>query len=85
MPDDGKTTVRVGVGELSEQLGHYLHAAQHGTLVLVTSADGVIAEIRAPGGQARPARVLGLLRGKLTIPDDFNQWPDGFLDEMEAW
>ena len=32
----------------------------------------------------RPRRIPGGLKGKITIPDDFDEWPDGFIELMEG-
>ena len=76
--------IRVGVRELRGNLTRYLREARQGTVVLVTSHDAVIAEIRSPSSRFRPARQPGALRGQIRMADDFDVLPADMLAAMEG-
>jgi len=63
------------VRELRGNLTRYLSEARQGTPILVTSHDSVIAEIRAPSAELRPARQQGALRGQIRMAADFDTLP----------
>ena len=81
---EGDHEIRVGVRELRSKLTHYLRLAGQGAPVLITLHDTVIAELRPPRPEVRPPRQPGALQGKIWMADDFDEWPPGFLDAMEA-
>jgi antitoxin (DNA-binding transcriptional repressor) of toxin-antitoxin stability system len=76
--------VHVGVRELRGNLTHYLREAARGVVILVTSHDTVVAEIRAPAPSRRPERQPGALRGQIRMAEDFDTLPDDVLHAMEA-
>ena len=78
--------VRIGVRELRGKLGDYLRRASAGARFLIVSHGRPVAELGAPaGGPAteKPPRKLGVLRGKIWMADDWDEWPEGFLDALE--
>ena len=79
--------IRVGVRELRQNLGDYLRRAKGGSRILIVSRGEPVAELVAPSGpassEAKPPRRLGALRGKIWMADDWDEWPDGFIDAME--
>jgi antitoxin (DNA-binding transcriptional repressor) of toxin-antitoxin stability system len=75
--------IRVGVRELRGNLTHYLRVVSEGTLILVTSHDTIIAELRPPSPKLRPVRQPGALRGKIEMAEDFDVLPDEILAAME--
>jgi len=44
-----------------------------------------VAELGAPSDEEpkRKLRQAGLLKGQIWIADDFDEWPEGFIDAME--
>jgi antitoxin (DNA-binding transcriptional repressor) of toxin-antitoxin stability system len=78
--------VRIGVRELRGKLGDYLRQAKSGARFLIMSRGEPVAELAAPAAPAavegKPPRKLGALRGKIWIADDFDEWPEGFIDAM---
>jgi prevent-host-death family protein len=78
--------VRIGVRELRGKLGDYLRQAKSGARFLIMSRGEPVAELVAPAVPAavegKPPRQLGALRGKIWIADDFDEWPEGFIDAM---
>jgi prevent-host-death family protein len=77
--------VRIGVRELRGKLGEYLRQARLGGRFLIVSRGEPVAELVAPSDMtgARRPRQAGLLKGKIWIADDFDQWPKEFLEAME--
>jgi antitoxin (DNA-binding transcriptional repressor) of toxin-antitoxin stability system len=77
--------IRIGVRQLRGNLRDYLHQAKSGARFLIVSRGQPVAELGAPAGAPaqKPPRKLGLLRGKIWMADDWDEWPEGFLDAME--
>jgi antitoxin (DNA-binding transcriptional repressor) of toxin-antitoxin stability system len=78
--------IRIGIRELRGKLSDYLRQAQKGARFLIVSRGEPVAELGAPSedsGAAKNPRKLGVLRGKIWIADDFDEWPEGFIDAME--
>lgn len=78
--------IRVGVRELRERLGDYLRQAKGGSRILIVSRGKSVAELVAPSepasSEAKPPRRLGALRGKVWMAEDWDEWPEGFIDAM---
>ena len=81
---DAATHIKFGVRELRGNLSRYLRLAAAGTIILVTSRDAVVAEIRAPAPQQLHKRRRGGLKGKIWMADDFDTLPEEVLEAMEA-
>ena len=75
-------STRVGVRELRRDLSAWLRRAANGEPIAVTSRDRVIVEIKAPETTSLP-RKAGALKGQIWMADDFDKWPDGFLDFVD--
>jgi antitoxin (DNA-binding transcriptional repressor) of toxin-antitoxin stability system len=77
--------VRIGVRELRGKLADYLRQAKSGARFLIMSRGQPVAELAAPSRDdpVRKPRQAGLLRGQIWIADDFDEWPEGFIDAME--
>jgi len=78
--------IRIGVRELRGKLGDYLRQAKDGARFLIVSRGQPVAELGAPAdvpAEDKPPRKSGVLRGKIWMADDWDEWPEGFLDEME--
>lgn len=77
--------IRIGVRELRGKLGDYLRQARQGARFVIVSRGQPVAELAAPsqaGGALKP-RQAGLLKGQIWVADDFDQWPEGFVEAME--
>ena len=80
---DRAEPVRIGVRELRGKLGEYLRQARLGARFLIVSRGQPVAELGAPAAvEGKAPRTLGALRGKIWIADDFDEWPEGFIDAM---
>ncbi len=75
---------RVGVRELRDNLTGFLREARRGQVILVTSHDQVVAELRPPPQDAATRRQPGTLTGRIRIAPDFDETPAEILDAMEA-
>lgn len=78
--------IRIGVRELRGKLGDYLRQVKNGARFLIVSRGEPVAELGAPADVAaeeKPPRTLGVLRGKIWMADDWDEWPEGFIDAME--
>lgn len=78
--------IRIGVRELRGKLGDYLRQAKEGARFLIVSRGLPVAELGAPevpGSEEKRPRKLGVLRGKIWMADDWDEWPEGFIDAME--
>jgi len=78
--------IRIGVRELRGNLGGYLRQAKGGARFLIVSRGQPVAELGAPAdvpAEDKPPRTLGVLRGKIWMADDWDEWPEGFIEAME--
>ncbi|HEY0412159.1 MAG TPA: type II toxin-antitoxin system prevent-host-death family antitoxin [Allosphingosinicella sp.] len=77
--------IRIGVRELRGKLGDYLRQARSGARFLIVSRGQPVAELAAPSHDdlGRKPRQAGLLKGKIWIAEDFDEWPEGFIEAME--
>jgi prevent-host-death family protein len=78
--------VRVGVREFRGRLSDYLRQASQGARFVIVSRGQPVAELGAPEDSPRldkPPRKLGVLRGKIWLADDWDEWPEGFIDALE--
>ncbi|WP_394998849.1 type II toxin-antitoxin system Phd/YefM family antitoxin [Sphingomonas sp.] len=75
---------RIGVRELRANLSGLLRKARNGESFIVMSRDVVVAQINPPTPDPAKRRVAGALKGQIWIADDFDSWPDDFLDAMEG-
>ena len=82
---DRAEPVRIGVRELRGKLGEYLRQARLGARFVIVSRGKPVAELGAPTDAAvsLQPRQAGLLKGQIWIADDFDEWPEGFIEEME--
>jgi antitoxin (DNA-binding transcriptional repressor) of toxin-antitoxin stability system len=75
--------ITIGVRELRANLSGVLRQTRQGASFVVMSRNEVVAELRPPSEPVRTSRKLGLLKGRIRIAPDFDQWPDELLDAME--
>lgn len=78
--------VRIGIRAFRERLSDYLRQAGSGARFLIVSRGQPVAELGAPTDPAtrgiRSPRKLGTLRGKIWLSDDWDEWPEGFVEQM---
>lgn len=75
---------KFNVHEAKTQLSRLLDRAQEGEEFVIAKAGKPVARLGPLARQVRKRR-LGLLDGKLKIPDDFNDpLPDGVIEAFEG-
>jgi antitoxin (DNA-binding transcriptional repressor) of toxin-antitoxin stability system len=77
--------IRIGVRELRGKLGDYLRQARLGARFVIVSRGEPVAELGAPSqaSEAGKPRQAGLLKGQIWMAEDFDEWPEGFVEAME--
>lgn len=75
--------VRVGVREFRGNMTGYLRQVRDGASFLITLRDEVVAELHPPSSPKPPRRLVGAMRGQIWMADDFDTWPEGFIEAME--
>ena len=81
--DEDAPPVRVGMRKFRGNMTDYLRQVRDGASFLITSRNEVVAELRPPSLPKPPRRLLGAMRGQIWMADDFDAWPDGFIEAME--
>lgn len=88
----------VEMADFRDDVAGYLRQARQGASFLITWDSEAVAELRPPSPEAKakpeptaatpePApepsrRLVGSMRGKIWMADDWNTWPEGFIEEM---
>ncbi len=63
----------------------YIAQAKAGAPITIMSHGKAVAELHAPKGQpVRPKPRYGALKGKFTLPDDWNTWDEELLAAFET-
>lgn len=75
--------IRIGVRELRANLSGVLRQARRGASFVVMSRNEAVAELRPPPEPKHTPRKLGVLKGRIRIAPDFDEWPDELLGAME--
>lgn len=71
------------MADFRDEVAEYLHQAQQSVSFLITSDGEAVAELRPPPSPPELApRELGRMRGKIWMADDWDTWPEGFIEEM---
>lgn len=66
-----------GVGEAKAQLSKLVRMAERGEEVVVRRGDEPVVRLVALGGKAdHPRREPGSMRGRIEVPEDFDEWPE---------
>ena len=78
MPD----TKVVNVGDAKTHFSKLLDRVAGGEEVVIAKAGEPVARL-VPYGPAEATRKLGLLAGKMKVPDDFDAPPNDVLDAFE--
>ncbi len=82
--------LKVGVREFRSGLSGFIDKARTGQETVVVSRGFPVARLVAPAREGRPMptkdgkRPLGLLRGKISLPDDFDDPLPDMLEAIEA-
>jgi len=75
---------RVEMAEFQDNVASFLRQARRGASFLIVSQDEAVTELHPPSQPQPepPRRLMGAMRGKIWMADDFETWPEGFIDEM---
>jgi antitoxin (DNA-binding transcriptional repressor) of toxin-antitoxin stability system len=65
------------IGEAKTQLSKLVRAAEAGEHIVLRRGSHPVAQIVAlPSPERKPKRVPGRMRGRVHVPDDFDEWPE---------
>ena len=77
--------IRINIGEAKTHLSKYLAKLKQGETTLICKRNAPIAEIRPLKSENRHPRPIGLDKGRLVVPENFNDpLPDRLLDAFEG-
>jgi antitoxin (DNA-binding transcriptional repressor) of toxin-antitoxin stability system len=66
-----------GIGEAKTQLSKLVHMAEEGEeVVLRRGRTPVVRLVAIPAEEAGARRKPGRMRGRVSVPDDFDEWPE---------
>jgi antitoxin (DNA-binding transcriptional repressor) of toxin-antitoxin stability system len=66
-----------GIGEAKTQLSKLVHMAEEGEeIVLRRGRKPVVRLVPIAAEQAGPRRKPGRMRGRVRVPEDFDEWPE---------
>ena len=74
-PESAAPFLRIDAQDFRGNMTESLRRARQGASFLITS-DG---EVAAP---KQPRRLVGAMRGQIWMADDFDTWPEGFIEEV---
>jgi antitoxin (DNA-binding transcriptional repressor) of toxin-antitoxin stability system len=72
-------TKSVNIHEAKTHLSQLLQFVQEGNTVTICNSGDPVAELRFLKKNILKKRKLGLLEGKFTVPDDFDETPEDLL------
>ena len=82
-PEGVALPLRVEARAFQDDMAEYLRRARQGASFLIVSDGEVVAELRPPPSPPTLAlREPGRMRGKIWMADDWDTWPEGFIEAM---
>jgi len=82
---DPSAARRIEMADFRDDVAGYLRQVRQGASFLIVWDDEVVAELHPPPGpppSKPPRRLAGAMRGKIWMADDWDTWPDGFIEAM---
>ena len=96
--DKPSTARRVGVADFRDDVAGYLRQVRDGASFVITADGAAVAELRPRPSEAHakpepiaatpepasesPRGLVGSMRGKVWMADEWDTWPEGFVEEM---
>lgn len=77
----GEAVTEIGVREFRGKLSEYLRRARNGERIVVQTRGKNPLQLTRIAAASQP-RKAGRLKGQFELAEGWNEWPDGFLDEM---
>ncbi|MGH2854882.1 MAG: type II toxin-antitoxin system Phd/YefM family antitoxin [Solirubrobacteraceae bacterium] len=72
-----------GIGEAKTQLSRLVHRAEEGEDVVLRRGGKPVARLIAiPAEQGHVKRTPGRMRGRVRVPEDFDEWPPDIAREL---
>jgi prevent-host-death family protein len=76
---------KVGIRNFRSNMGRFLRRARSGEVIVLTSHDKEVAEIRPVSPwSATTRRKPGALKGRITVAPDFDTLPDDMIEAFEG-
>lgn len=75
--------VMININEAKTHLSRYAKRVRQGETIILCDRNRPFAEIRALAAPLRQRRPFGLAKGRMTVPDDFNQ-PDPLIRQYDV-
>lgn len=67
---------RYGVGEAKSRFSELVRKAEQGEEIIVSRSGRDVVRLIPARRDERPRRAPGSMRGRLSVPEDFDRWPD---------
>lgn len=72
-----------GIGEAKTQLSKLVRQAEEGEdVVLRRGSTPVVRLVALPGAGHAAKRAPGRMRGRLSVPEDFDEWPEDIAQAL---
>jgi antitoxin (DNA-binding transcriptional repressor) of toxin-antitoxin stability system len=72
-----------GIGEAKTQLSRLVHQVEEGEDVVLRRGSKPVARLIAiPAGKGPIKRKPGSMRGRVRVPEDFDEWPPDIAREL---
>jgi prevent-host-death family protein len=65
-----------GIGEAKTQLSKLVRQAEEGEDVILSRGSRPVARLVSLAGGEAVKRTPGRMRGRVNVPEDFDEWPD---------
>lgn len=71
------------IGEAKTQLSRLIRLVEDGDEVVIRRGDRPVARLVAVAPGEASSRRPGRMRGRVVVPDDFDDWPDDLAQALE--
>lgn len=70
------------MADFRDDVAGYLRQVREGASFVIIADGAAVAELRPPSPPPPAPREPGRMRGKIWMADDFDTWPEGFIEDM---